>query len=68
MARDERLSPPLTGVLLVTPFIADSEAVPTQYKDSYNSYDQCSDAPVLHKIALDSFKVSTKKDDRTLTD
>lgn len=56
MARDERLSPPLTGVLLCTPFILDFEAVPAVYKESYKSYDQCSDAPVLHKATLDSFK------------
>ena len=56
MARDERLSPPLTGVSLCVPFTLDPEAVPVRYVDAYRSREECLDAPILHKAALDSFK------------
>ncbi|KAL4783538.1 AB hydrolase superfamily protein B1A11.02 [Aspergillus varians] len=45
LARDEGLSPPLTGQLLSIPSVVDPSAVPNEYKDEYLSREQNADAP-----------------------
>ncbi|KAF2097659.1 hypothetical protein NA57DRAFT_66311 [Rhizodiscina lignyota] len=53
LARDEGISPPITGVSLFSPVVVHPEAVPEKYKALYKSYEQCRDAPVLDKKAMD---------------
>jgi acetyl esterase/lipase len=56
MARDEELSPPLTGQYLAIPAVApNKEKVPDKYKEYYLSMEQNKDAPVLPKPAIDMF-------------
>jgi acetyl esterase/lipase len=55
MARDECLSPPLTGVVLTTPFIVSPEAVPSQFRDACKSRTQCADTPIVDRKSMESF-------------
>ena len=55
LARDEKLSPPLTGQYLSIPAVLPSEVVPDKYKDSYLAFEQNKNAPVLPKAAIDMF-------------
>lgn len=47
LARDEKLSPPLTGLGLSVPLVFDVNNIPAEYKDDLISYEQNKDAPVL---------------------
>ncbi|GLI77210.1 hypothetical protein PoHVEF18_005496 [Penicillium ochrochloron] len=51
LARDEGLSPPLTGQLLSIPTVVDPSVIPKQYENEYLSREQNADAPYyLHQI------------------
>ncbi|KAJ9643676.1 hypothetical protein H2204_001821 [Knufia peltigerae] len=52
LARDENLSPPLTGQYLAVPLLLPSRRVPEQYKEFYRSFEQNKDAPVLPTALL----------------
>ena len=55
LARDEKLSPPLTGLYLCIPVLLSPGAIPEKYKPLYRSYEQNKDAPILPKSAIDLF-------------
>ncbi|GAB7355153.1 hypothetical protein MBLNU459_g5723t1 [Dothideomycetes sp. NU459] len=56
LARDGKLSPPLTGLLLMVPSCLSHQAVPEKYKAEYQSYEQNKDAPILGRAALKLFE------------
>ena len=53
MARDEGLSPPITGQYLGIPAVCDKAVMPEKYKDVFFSYEQNHDAPILPQAAID---------------
>lgn len=55
VARDEGLSPPLTGQYLAIPAILPESKVPEKYKKYFLSYEQNKNAPVLPVAAIDMF-------------
>ena len=55
LARDEKLSPPLTGQYLAIPAVLPASKVPEKYKEYYLSYEQNKTAPVLPQAAIDMF-------------
>lgn len=55
LARDEKLSPAITGTLLMIPFYVWSGVVPDSWKAEYRSIEQNKNAPILSKKAADMF-------------
>ncbi|KAI9728527.1 MAG: hypothetical protein M1834_007665 [Cirrosporium novae-zelandiae] len=55
LARDEELSPPLTGGFLSIPATVHHAAVPEIYKADYQSYDQNKNVPFLNRELMDVF-------------
>jgi acetyl esterase/lipase len=55
LARDEKLSPPLTGQSLAIPAVLPEAKVPEKYKPYFLSYEQNKDAPILPVAAIDMF-------------
>lgn len=55
MARDEGISPPITGVSLVAPCVVHWDAVPEEYKSMYKANEQCKNAPLLDMAAMEWF-------------
>jgi len=55
LARDEGLSPPLTGQYLAIPAIGNKKWIPEKYKDRFLSFEQNKDVPVLPIAAIDMF-------------
>jgi len=55
LARDDKLSPPLTGQILIIPTILDAEVVPQKYQAAYLSQEQNKDAPFIPKPIQDMF-------------
>ncbi|KAK5014024.1 hypothetical protein LTR16_002500 [Cryomyces antarcticus] len=55
LARDEKLSPPLTGLFLSIPALLPKEAVPEKYRSKYLSLEQNKDAAILSEKAIDLF-------------
>jgi hypothetical protein len=55
MARDEKLSPPLTGVWLNIPHVVAQSALPEKYRHEHTSFNQNRDAPMLNVKAIDFF-------------
>ncbi|ESZ90039.1 hypothetical protein SBOR_9568 [Sclerotinia borealis F-4128] len=53
--RDEKLSPPLTGIYLSIPPVVPQKVVPEQYKSTYLSYEQNKDAPLLNRKIAETF-------------
>jgi acetyl esterase/lipase len=53
LARDEKLSTPVTGTWLNIPVTIHSDAVPEKYRSEYGSYEQNKDAAILDKKALE---------------
>lgn len=53
--RDEKLSPPLTGVYLSIPPVVSRKVVPEKYKNTYLSLEQNKDAPSLNKEVAATF-------------
>ena len=58
LARDEALSPPLTGLLELIPVLTDSTRMPEKYKDIYLSREQNKDAPILPVKTMSGFEGS----------
>ncbi|KIM92617.1 hypothetical protein OIDMADRAFT_46618 [Oidiodendron maius Zn] len=63
LARDERLSPPLTGQYLCVPSVLPPTVVPQKWKAQYLSYEQHKNAPILPRTALEMFANSYKPND-----
>lgn len=55
LARDEGLSPPLTGQYLAIPAVGSGKLIPEKYKDLWVSFEQNVDVPVLPVAAVDMF-------------
>ena len=55
LARDEKLSPSLTGLCLLIPALMDWRAIPEEYKSEVVSYEQNKDSPVLSMKSIDIF-------------
>ena len=62
-ARDEKLSPPLTGQYLAVPAVLPAAVVPEKYKELYLSHKQNENTPVLPKAAVDMFMNAYKPDE-----
>ena len=64
LARDEALSPALTGVLFSAGSVVTEDAVPDRYRDRYLSRRQleCLDAPGLDRRTMNLFNVCMPKD------
>lgn len=54
-ARDQGLSPPLTGQYLAIPAVCPEKKMPQKYHDRFFSYEQNRNAPVLPQAAIDMF-------------
>jgi acetyl esterase/lipase len=54
-ARDEKLSPPLTGVWLNVPHVVDQSVLPEKWRGVHTSHEQNKDAPILDKAAVEFF-------------
>ncbi|EXJ66471.1 uncharacterized protein A1O5_10623 [Cladophialophora psammophila CBS 110553] len=65
LARDEKLSPALTGVYLNIPTVLAPEVVPEKYRSMYLSRQQNKDAPVLTKANMDMYKEAYAPDPRS---
>ena len=52
LARDQKL--PLTGVMLTNAFLMTAEVVPEKYVGHYKSWDQCREAPLVGRKAMDA--------------
>lgn len=63
LARDEKLSPPLTGQYLSIPAMLPESVVPEKYKEFYLSHEQNENAPVLPKAAIDMFMGAYQPDE-----
>jgi acetyl esterase/lipase len=56
LARDEKLSPPLTGVHLIMPIVASTKNLDPAHAAAIKSYDELSDAPVLPAKVIETFE------------
>ena len=65
LARDEKLSPPLTGLCLLIPSLIDFRDVPEEYKDEIVSYEQNQTAPILGQAEIDMFISHYKPDGKS---
>jgi hypothetical protein len=54
-ARDEKLSPPITGLALLIPAVTDSDRAPEKFKPYLKSMEQNKNAPILGKPIIDKF-------------
>jgi acetyl esterase/lipase len=55
LARDEKLSPPLTGCHLMIPAVCNIDALPEKYKKDQHSWEQNKNAAILGRKACDLF-------------
>lgn len=55
IARDEGLSPPLTGVVFLDGNVIDTDVTPEKYKDRILSVDEITDGPGLNRDAVEYF-------------
>lgn len=57
LARDEKLSPPITGVSLLIPALTDHtlKEFPEEYKHEIISYQQNANAPILGLASMEMF-------------
>jgi acetyl esterase/lipase len=55
LARNEKLSPPLTGQFLSAPLLLPPKVVPEKYKSQYISYEQNNKGTVLSTGMIDMF-------------
>lgn len=55
LARDERMTPPLTGVWLSIPCLLEPEAVPAKWKAEYTSRAENKNAPILSASSMALF-------------
>lgn len=63
LARDEKLSPPLTGQYLAAPMLLPSSKVPEKYKKWFLSFEQNREAAVLPVAAIDMFTTAYGPDE-----
>ncbi|KAH6659149.1 Alpha/Beta hydrolase protein [Truncatella angustata] len=60
LARDEKLSPPLTGLWLSIPIVMSMKFPPAHLVAELQSFEQCKEAPVLNaktwKVLIDAYK------------
>jgi len=63
LARDAKLSPPLTGQYLAVPLVVPPSRVPVKYKEWFLSYEQNKNAPVLPVAAISMFNAAYNADD-----
>jgi len=63
VARDETLSPPLTGQYLAIPALVPDSKVPEKYRQYFLSVEQNKNAPVLPVAAMDMFMRGYQPDD-----
>lgn len=63
LARDEKLSPPLTGQYLAIPTLLPASKVPERYKEWFLSYEQNRNAAVLPVAAIDMFMAAYVPDE-----
>jgi acetyl esterase/lipase len=61
LARDDNISPPLTGTYLSIPPIASAALIPEKYKDVYLSREQNKDAPMLNSVSMAVFESKVTK-------
>ena len=61
-ARDEGLSPPLTGQYLAIPAVGRGDLIPEKYRDRDLGYEQNKNAPVLPQAAIHMFMEGYKPD------
>ncbi|KAK5052675.1 hypothetical protein LTR84_002541 [Exophiala bonariae] len=62
-ARDEALSPPLTGQYLAIPLLCPKGKMPERYQPHWLSHEQNAHAPILPSAAIDMFMGGYKPDD-----
>jgi acetyl esterase/lipase len=67
-ARDEGLSPPLTGQYLAIPLLCPEGKMPDKYTKFWLSREQNHDVPVIPKPALDMFMKAYRPDDGDAVD
>jgi acetyl esterase/lipase len=58
--RDDRLSPPITGIYLSVPVVLSPEVVPEKYKDQYLSREQNKNAPILNQDTIALFRSTSR--------
>lgn len=63
VARDEKLSPPLTGQYLAVPGVLPNSKVPEKYSSYWLSYAQNETAPILPVAAIDMFMRAYQPDE-----
>ena len=63
LARDEKLSPPLTGQYLSIPALLPPAVVPEKYKEFHLSSEQNKSAPILPQAAIDMFMKGYQPDE-----
>ena len=56
-ARDEKLSPPLTGQYMAVPAVLPAAVVPEKYKEFYLSHKQNENAPILPQAVIDMVRI-----------
>lgn len=61
-AREEKLSPPLTGQFLAVPAAIPDDVVPDKWKPWYLSHEQNKDVPILPQAAVNMFTNAYKAD------
>ena len=62
-ARDEKLSPPLTGIFLIVPLVLAPEAVRPEHESLYRSREQNAHSPILNKAFMDLYTEAYAPDD-----
>lgn len=62
LAKEQGLSPPLTGHYLAVPHVCPADRMPEKYQHRFLSYEQNKTAPLLPQAALDLFFGSYKAD------
>jgi len=62
LARDEKLSPPLTGIWLDAPSMVDPSVLPEKWKKDYQSREQNKNAPILDEADLQWYQRFYKPD------
>lgn len=67
-ARDESLSPPLTGQYLAIPLLCPKGKMPEKYRPYWLSHEQNEHAPILPSAAIDMFMGGYKPDDDDTVD
>ncbi|KFY14233.1 hypothetical protein V492_02762 [Pseudogymnoascus sp. VKM F-4246] len=65
LARDETLTPELTGVWLNIPSVMAPEAVPEKWKSEYISREENKDAPILNQASISLFRKLYQDDPRS---